>query len=229
MKSPVKKIIIFLAIIFSLLIYLGPRTYNSHIKDQLISSKNQINSSEEKSKKEKKFEIKDLSNEEKKQREESLVFEISEIKYIKFFEGEKYREQEVKNKEGYKIEDISEVKNVVEFSGDHYQSICDNKKNEEVTVKIGEKKFKNDYMTDLPIDAKIISNALGFDVKREILIDLNLDIKVEGKTFATVSLYPEINSYDFKIANKDGNIRKGRAKKVCGAYLIVRKEKINES
>lgn len=48
MKSPVKKIIIFLAIIFSLLIYLGPRTYNLYIKDQLISSKNQINSSEEK-------------------------------------------------------------------------------------------------------------------------------------------------------------------------------------
>lgn len=128
MKSPVKKIIIFLAIIFSLFIYLGPGTYNSHIKDHLISSKNQINTSEEKSKKEKKFEIKDLSNEEKKQIEESLGFEISEIKYIKFFEGEKYREQEVKNKEGYKIEDISEVKNVVEFSGDHYQSICDNKK-----------------------------------------------------------------------------------------------------
>ena len=229
MKSPVKKIIIFLAIIFSLLIYLGPRTYNSHIKDQLISSKNQINTSEEKSKKEKKFEIKDLSNEEKKQIEESLGFEISEIKYIKFFEGEKYREQEVKNKEGYKIEDISEVKNVVEFSGDHYQSICDNKKNEEVTVKLGEKKFKNDYMVDFPLDAKIISNALGFDVKREILIDLNLDVKVEGKTFATVSLYPEINSYDFKIVNKDGNTSKGRAKKVCGAYLIVRKDKINES
>lgn len=229
MKSPVKKIIIFLAIIFSLFIYLGPRNYNSHIKDQLISSKNQINTSEEKSKKEKKFEIKDLSNEEKKQIEESLGFEISEIKYIKFFEGEKYREQEVKNKEGYKIEDISEVKNVVEFSGDHYQSICDNKKNEEVTVKLGEKKFKNDYMVDFPLDAKIISNALGFYVKREILIDLNLDVKVEGKTFATVSLYPEINSYDFKIVNKDGNTSKGRAKKVCGAYLIVRKDKINES
>lgn len=229
MKSPVKKIIIFLAIIFSLLIYLGPRTYNSHIKDQLISSKNQINSSEERSKKEKKFEIKDLSNEEKKQIEESLGSEISEIKHIKFFEDQAYIEQEVKNKEGYKIEDISEVKNVVEFSEDHYQSICDNKKNEELTVKLGEEKFKNYYMTDLPIDAKIISNALGFDVKREILIDLNLDVKVEGKTFATLSLYPEINSYDFKIVNKDGNIRKGRAKKVCGAYLIVRKEKINES
>lgn len=49
-------------------------------------------------------------------------------------------------------------------------------------------------MVDFPLDAKIISNALGFDVKREIIIDLNLDVKVEGKTFATVSLYPEINS-----------------------------------
>lgn len=228
MKSPVKKIIIFLAIIFPLLIYLGPRTYNSHIKDQLISSKNQINSSEEKSKKEKKFEIKDLSNEEKKQREESLGFEISEIKYIKFFEGEKYREQEVKNKEGYKIEDISEVKNVVEFSGDHYQSICDNKEDEEVTVKLGDKKFKNDYMVDFPLDAKIISNALGFDVKREILIDLNLDIKVEGKTFASVSLFPEIIHYDFEIYKNGREVSEGTAKKVVGAYLIVRKEQKNE-
>lgn len=83
-------------------------------------------------------------------------------------------------------------------------------------------------MADLPIDAKIISNALGFDVKREILIDLDLDIKVEEKTFATASLYPEINSYDFKIINKDGEVRKGSAKKIVGVYLIVRKEQINE-
>ena len=110
MKSSVKKIIIFLAIIFLFFIYAGPRTYNSHIKDQLISSKNQINSSEERSKKEKKFEIKDLSNEEKKQREESLGFEISEIKYIKFFEGEKYREQEVKIKKATKLKIFQKLK-----------------------------------------------------------------------------------------------------------------------
>lgn len=84
-------------------------------------------------------------------------------------------------------------------------------------------------MVDFPLDEKIISNALGFDVKREILINLDLEIKVEGKTFATVSLYPEINSYDFKIVNKDGNTSKGSAKKVVGGYLIVRKEKRNES
>jgi len=160
--------------------------------------------------------------------EESLGQEVSEIKYIKIFEDEDYREQEVKNKEGYIIEDISEVNDAIEFSGDHYQSICDNKEDEEVTVKLGEKKFKNDYMADLPIDAKIISNALGFDVKKEILIDLDLEIKVEGKTFATVSLYPAINSYDFNILNKDGETREGSAKKVVGAYLIVRKEKRNE-
>lgn len=228
MKSSVKKIIIFLAIIFLLLIYAGLRTYNSHNKDQVISSEDQKNISGGKSEVKKKFEIEDLSDEKKKQIEESLSYEISEIKHIKFFEDEDYIKQEVKNKEGYIIEDISEVKNVVEFSGDYYQSICDNKEDEEVTIKLGEKKFKNDYMADLPIDAKIISNALGFDVKREVLIDLDLDIKVEEKTFATASLYPEINSYDFKIINKDGEVRKGSAKKIVGVYLIVRKEQINE-
>ena len=228
MKSSVKKIIIFLAIIFLLLIYAGLRTYNSHNKDQVISSEDQKNYSEEKSEVKKNFEIEDLSDEEKKQIEESLGYEISEIRQIKFFEDEDCIKQEVKNKEGYIIEDISEVKNVVEFNGDYYQSIYDNKEDEEVTIKLGEKKFKNDYMADLPIDEKIISNALGFDVKREILIDLDLDIKIEGKTFATVSLYPEINSYDFKILNKDGEVRKGSAKKVVGVYLIVRKEQINE-
>lgn len=228
MKSSVKKLIIFLAIIFLLLIYAGLRTYNSHNKDQVISSEDQKNISEEKSEGNRKFEKEKVSDEKKKQIEESLGYEISEIKHIKFFEDEDYIKQEVKNKEGYIIEDISEVKNVVEFSGDYYQSICDNKEDEEVTIKLGEKKFKNDYMADLPIDAKIISNALGFDVKREVLIDLDLDIKVEGKTFATASLYTEINSYDFKILNKDGEVRKGSAKKLVGVYLIVRKEQINE-
>lgn len=228
MKSSVKKLIIFLAIIFLLLIYAGLRTYNSHNKDQVISSEDQKNISEEKSEGNRKFEKEEVSDEKKKQIEDSLGYEISEIKHIKFFEDEDYIKQEVKNKEGYIIEDISEVKNVVEFNGDYYQSIYDNKEDEEVTIKFGEKKFKNDYMADLPIDEKIISNALGFDVKREVLIDLDLDIKVEGKTFATASLYPEINSYDFKIINKDGEVRKGSAKKIVGVYLIVRKEQINE-
>lgn len=228
MKSSVKKLIIFLAIIFLLFIYAGLRTYNSHNRVQVISSEDQKNMSGEKSDDKKNFEIEDVSDEKKKQIEESLGSEISEIKHIKFFDDEAYREQEVKNKEGYIIEDISEVKNVIEFKGDYYQSICDNKEDGEVTVKLGEKKFKNDYMADLPIDAKVISNALGFDVKREILIDLDCEIKIEGKTFATVSFYPEINSYNFKILSEDGEIRNGSAKKVVGGYLIVRKEKRNE-
>ncbi|MDU5099548.1 MAG: hypothetical protein E6249_03660 [Peptoniphilus grossensis] len=41
MKSSVKKIIIFLAIIFLLFIYAGLRTYNSHNKGQVISSEDQ--------------------------------------------------------------------------------------------------------------------------------------------------------------------------------------------
>lgn len=228
MKSSVKKIIIFLAIIFLLFIYAGLRTYNSHNKGQVISSEDQKNIRGEKSESNRNFEIEEVSYEKKKQIEESLAYEISEIKHIKFFEDEDYIKQEVKNKEGYIIEDISEVKNAIEFNGDYYQSIYDIKEDEEVTIKLGEKKFKNDYMEDLPIDAKIISNALGFDVKREILIDLDLDIKIEGKTFATASLYPEINSYDFKIVKNNGEIRQGSAKKLVGVYLIVRKEQINE-
>lgn len=229
MKSSVKKLIIFLAIIFLLFIYAGLKTYNSHKKDQVISSEDQKNISEEKIEDNKNFEIEDLSDEKKKQIEESLGSKISEIKHIKFFEDEAYREQEVKNEEGYTIENISEVKNVVEFSGDHYQSICDNKEDEDVTVKLGEKKFKNDYMVDFPLDEKIISNALGFDVKREILINLDLEIKVEGKTFASVSLFPEIIHYDFEIYKNGREVSEGTAKKVVGAYLIVRKEQRNES
>ena len=229
MKSSVKKIIIFLAIIFLLFIYAGLRTYNSHNKDQVISSEDQKNYSGGKSEVKKNFEIEDLSHEEKKQIEESLGSEISEIKHIKFFEDEAYIKQEVKNKEGYTIENISEVKDAIEFSGpDVYESICDNKKDEEAEIKIGERILRNDYMADLPLDVKIISNALDFDVRKENKIDLDLGIKVEGKTFASVSLFPKINHYDFEIHKNGRKVSEGTAKKVVGAYLIIRKEQINE-
>lgn len=229
MKSSVKKIIIFLVIIFLLFIYAGLRTYNSHNKDQVISSEDQKNYSGGKSEVKKNFEIEDLSHEEKKQIEESLGSEISEIKHIKFFEDEAYIKQEVKNKEGYTIENISEVKDAIEFSGpDVYESICDNKKDEEAEIKIGERILRNDYMADLPLDVKIISNALDFDVRKENKIDLDLGIKVEGKTFASVSLFPKINHYDFEIHKNGRKVSEGTAKKVVGAYLIIRKEQINE-
>lgn len=229
MKSSVKKIIIFLAIIFLLFIYAGLGTYNSHNKDQVISSEDQKNISEEKSEGNRKFEKEKVSNEEKKQIEESLGSEISEIKHIKFFEDEAYIKQEVKNKEGYTIENISEVKDAIEFSGpDVYESICDNKKDEEAEIKIGERILRNDYMADLPLDAKIISNALDFDVRKENKIDLDLGIKVEGKAFASLSLFPEINHYDFEIYKTGRKVSEGTAKKVVGAYLIIRKEQINE-
>lgn len=230
MKSSVKKLIIFLAIIFLLFIYAGLKTYNSHKKDQVISSEDQKNISEEKIEDNKNFEIEDLSDEKKKQIEESLGSEISEIKHIKFFEDEAYREQEVKNEEGYTIENISEVKGAIEFSGpDVYESICDNKKDEEAEIKIGERIFRNDYMADLPLDSKIIFNDLDFDVEKKNKIDLDLEIKVEGKTFASVSLFPEIIHYDFEIYKNGREVSEGTAKKVVGVYLIVRKEKRNES
>lgn len=230
MKSSVKKLIIFLAIIFLLFIYAGLRTNNSHKKDQVISSEDQKNISEEKIEDKKNFEIEYLSDEKKKQIEESLGSEISKIKHIKFLEDEAYREQEVKNKEGYTIENISEVKDAIEFSGpDVYESICDNKKDEETEIKIGERILRNDYMADLPMEAKIISNALDFDVEKKNKIDLDIEIKVEGKTFASVSLFPEIIHYDFEIYKNGREVSEGTAKKVVGGYLIVRKEKRNES
>lgn len=162
--------------------------------------------------------------------EESLGYEIAEIKYIRLLDKEAYTKEDVYNKEGYTIENISEVKNVMEFDGrDVYDLLYKNKEYKEAGIKIGKKILKNDYMVDLPIDAKIISNALGFDVKKFYTLDLNLDLKAEGKSFTKVSLYPEINNYDFEI-NKDGRkVSKGTAKEVLGGYLIVRKEKINES
>ena len=101
MKSSVKKIIIFLAIIFLLFIYAGLRTYNSHNKGQVISSEDQKNIRGEKSESNRNFEIEEVSYEKKKQIEDSLGYEISEIKHIKFFEDEDYIKQELKNKEGY--------------------------------------------------------------------------------------------------------------------------------
>ena len=83
-------------------------------------------------------------------------------------------------------------------------------------------------MVDLPLDPKIISNSLGFDVGKKIKIDLDLEVKVEGKTFASLSLFPEINHYDFEVHKNGREISKGTAKKVVGAYLIIRKEKTNE-
>lgn len=57
---------------------------------------------------------------------------------------------------------------------------------------------------------------------------MDLEVKVEGKTFASLSLFPEINHYDFEIHKNGRVVSEGTAKKVVGAYLIVRKEKTNE-
>ena len=228
MKCLTKNLIILFAFIFLSLVFLGRTVYKSYMESSKVHKQEEVNLNEEKSNKH--FEFLEVPSEEKKQMEESLGYEISEIKHIKLLDRDAYTEEEVKNKEGYIIENISEVKNVIEFSGhDLYQSICDNKKDEETEIKIGERSLKNDYMVDLPMDPKIISNSLGFDVEKEHKIDLDLKIKVEGKTFASLSIFPEINYYDFEIHKNGRKVSEGTAKKVVGAYLIVRKEQINES
>lgn len=226
MKCLMKNLIILFALIFLALLFLGRTAYKSYSEGGK-ESKQEVKLNEGKGNKN--FEIFEVTGDNKKQMEESLGYEISEIKHIKLIDKDDYIKEEVINKEAYTIENISEVKNAIEFSGrDVWELNYKNKEYKKAGIKIGNKILKNDYMVDLPMDAKIISNALGFDVEKKNTIDLNLEIKVEGKTFATLSLYPEINDYDFEI-HKDGEKKsEGSAKEVVGAYLIVRKEKRNE-
>ena len=221
-----KNLIILFALVFLSLVFLGRTVYRSYTEDPKVHKQEEVNLNEDKGNKN--FEILEVPSEKKKQMEESLGYEIAEVKHIKLLDKDDYTE-EVKNKEDYTIENISEVKDAIEFSGpDVYESICDNKKDEETEIKIGERILRNYYMADLPMDAKIISNALDFDVEKKIKIDLDLEVKVEGKTFASLSLFPEINHYDFEIHKNGRRVSKGTAKKVVGAYLIVRKEQTNE-
>ena len=227
MKCLTKNLIILFALLFLSLVFLGRTVYRSYTEGPKVHKQEEVNLNQDKGNKN--FEILEVPSEKKKQMEESLGYEISEIKHIKLLVKDDYTE-EVKNKEDYTIENISEVKDAIEFSGpDVYESICDNKKDEKTEIKIGERILRNDYMADLPMDAKIISNVLDFDVEKENKIDLDLEVKVEGKTFASLSLFPEINHYDFEIHKNGSGVSKGTAKKVVGAYLIVRREQINES
>ena len=226
MKCLMKNLIILFALIFLALLFLGRTAYKSYSEGGK-ESKQEVKLNEGKGNKN--FEIFEVTGDNKKQMEESLGYEIAEIKHIKLIDKDDYTKEEVINKEAYTIENISEVKNAIEFSGrDVWELNYKNKEYKKAGIKIGNKILKNDYMVDLPMDAKIISNALGFDVEKKNTIDLDLEMKVEGKTFATLSLYPEINDYDFEI-HKDGEKKsEGSAKEVVGAYLIVRKEQINE-
>lgn len=228
MKCLMKNLIILFALIFLSLVFLGRTAYKSYTEGSKVHKQEELNLNEDKGNKN--FEILEVPSDKKKQMEESLGYEISDIKHIRLLDKDDYIEEGVKNKEGYTIENISEVRGAIEFSGpDVYESICDNRKEEEDEIKIGERILRNDYMADIPLDSKIISNALGFDVEKENKIDLDLDIKVERKTFASLSLFPEINHYDFEIHKNGREISEGNAKKVVGGYLITKKEKINES
>lgn len=226
MKCLMKNLIILFALIFLAIVFLERAAYKSYSEGGKVS-KQEVELNEDQDNKN--FEIFEVTSDEKKQMEESLGYEIAEIKHIRLLDKDDYTKEEVINKEAYTIENISEVKNAIEFSGrDVWELNYKNKEYKKAGIKIGNKILKNDYMADLPLDAKIISNALGFDVEKKNTINLDLEIKVEGKTFARLSLYPEINDYDFEIHKVGEKKSEGSAKKVVGAYLIVRKEQINE-
>ncbi|WP_062552505.1 hypothetical protein [Peptoniphilus phoceensis] len=229
MKPQIKKLIILFAIIFLLLIFFGKSSFKSYSDIPKALDQEEVNIDNENYESNKNFRILEVASDKKKQMEESLGYEIAEIKHIRLIDEDDYAKKEVANKEAYTIENISEVKNAIEFSGrDVWELNYKNKEYKKAGIKIGNKILKNDYMVDLPMDPKLISNALVFDVEKKNKIDLNLEIKVEGKTFATVSLFPEINYYEFEIHKEKEEKSVGSAKKVVGAYLIVRKEQINE-
>lgn len=228
MKCLTKNLIILFAFIFLSLVFLGRTVYKSYTEGSKFRKQEEVKLNQGKSKEN--FEILEVTSDKKKQMEESLGYEISEMKHIRLLDNDDLTKEEVKNKEAYTIENISEVKDAIEFSGrDLYQSICKNEKEEDAEIKIGERILRNDYMADLPMDPKIISNALGFDVEKKIKVNLDIEVKVEGRTFASLSLFPEINHYDFEVHKNGRETSKGTAKKVVGGYLIVRKEKTNES
>lgn len=137
MKCLMKNLIILFALVFLSLVFLGRTVYRSYTEAPKVHKQEEVNLNQDKGNKN--FEILEVPSEKKKQMEESLGYEISEIKHIRLLDKDDYTE-EVKNKEDYTIENISEVKNVIEFSGpDVYESICDNKKDEKIEIKIGEK------------------------------------------------------------------------------------------
>ena len=172
MKCLMKNLIILFALIFLALLFLGRTAYKSYSEGGK-ESKQEVKLNEGKGNKN--FEIFEVTGDNKKQMEESLGYEIAEIKHIKLIDKDDYTKEEVINKEAYTIENISEVKNAIEFSGrDVWELNYKNKEYKKAGIKIGNKILKNDYMVDLPMDAKIISNALGFDVEKKNTIDLHL-------------------------------------------------------
>ena len=137
---PQKKLIILFAIIFLVLIFFGKSSFKSYSDRPKALNQEEVNIDKGNFESNKNFRILEVASDKKKQMEESLGYEISEIKYIRLIDEDDYTKEEVTNKKAYTIENISEIKNAIEFSGhDVYQSICDNKKDEETRIKIGEK------------------------------------------------------------------------------------------
>lgn len=138
MKCLMKNLIILFALIFLALMYFGSKAYKSYDKDSKVLTWDEIEVDEESKKKN--FEILEVSDEKKRQMEDSLGYEIADIKNIRLLHKKAYTKEDVYNKEGYTIENISEVKNVMEFDGNNvYDLIYKNNKYKKAEIKIGKK------------------------------------------------------------------------------------------
>ena len=103
MKPLMKNLIILFALIFLALLFLGRTAYKSYSEGGK-ESKQEVKLNEGKGNKN--FEIFEVTGDNKKQMEESLGYEIAEIKHIKLIDKDDYTKEEVINKEAYTIENI---------------------------------------------------------------------------------------------------------------------------
>lgn len=112
MKCLMKNLIILFALIFLTLAFLERTAYKSYSEGGKVS-KQEVKLDEDQDNKN--FEILEVTSDEKKQMEESLGYEIAEIKHIRLLDKDDYTKEDVNNKEAYTIENISEVKDALEF------------------------------------------------------------------------------------------------------------------
>ena len=115
MKCLMKNLIVLFALLFISLVFLGRTVYRSYTEGPKVHKQEEVKLNQGKSKEN--FEILEVTSDKKKQMEESLGYEISEMKHIRLLDNDDLTKEEVKNKEAYTIENISEVKDAIEFSG----------------------------------------------------------------------------------------------------------------
>ena len=88
MKCLMKNLIILFALVFLSLVFLGRTVYRSYTEAPKVHKQEEVNLNQDKGNKN--FEILEVPSEKKKQMEESLGYEIAEVKHIRFLDKADY-------------------------------------------------------------------------------------------------------------------------------------------